>query len=98
MSDYSAIQSVTRSLQGLLRRYITDDSDPQLRNVVIDLRSPRQMREDNDAVGISLWLYQVTRDSDMLNEPPLRISRDRVRRKPLPVHLHYLWFAIIKPG
>lgn len=90
MSDYSAIQSVTRSLQSLLRRYITDDSDPQLRNVIVDLRSPKQMREDNDAAGISLWLYQVTRDSDMLNEPQLRVSRDRVRRKPLPVHLHYL--------
>src|SRR2546430_5467353 len=48
------------------------------------------MREDNNASGISLWLYRVGRDADLLNRPPERISPNQFRRSSLPVRLYYL--------
>src|SRR5689334_9881816 len=91
MSDYAVIRGITVGLQSILRHAITDNiSDPQLHNVPIDLRSPKQMREANNALGVSLWLYQVTRDPDLLNSPPQRISAFETRCQPLPMYLHYL--------
>jgi Pvc16 N-terminal domain len=89
MSDFTAIRSVTRTLEALLKAMVTDSSDPQLASVAIDLRSPKEMRLAN-ATGISLWLYRVTRDPDTLNEPPRRISPTEERRAALPLHLFYL--------
>jgi hypothetical protein len=91
MSDYAVIRGLTAGLQSILRKAITDNaSDPQLHNVPIDLRSPKQMREDKNALGVSLWLYQVTRDPDLLNCPPQRVSAYESRYQPMPVYLHYL--------
>lgn len=91
MSDYAVIRNITVGLQGILRQAITDNAaDPQLHHVPIDLRSPKQMREAKNALGVSLWLYQVTRDPDLLNRPPQRISPFETRCQPLPIYLHYL--------
>ena len=97
MSDYRAIKLVTESLQGLLRRHITDSREPDLSNVPIDLRSPRDIRGPN-AVGspesatnrISLWLYRVVRDGHALNHPPGRDSNGRILHPSLPLDLDYL--------
>ena len=45
---------------------------------------------ENDAEGLSVWLYRVARDEERLNAPPERVSYNQVRRAPLPVRLHYL--------
>jgi hypothetical protein len=45
---------------------------------------------DKSREGISLWLYRIVRDSERLNDPPLRISSDAVKPPPLPLRLHYL--------
>jgi hypothetical protein len=91
MSDYIAIRGITVGLQTILRHAITDNvTDPQLKNVPIDLRSPKEMREANNALGVSLWLYQVTRDPDLQNHPPQRVSSFQTRNQPLPLYLHYL--------
>jgi hypothetical protein len=90
LGDFTVIRAVTETLQTILEDGITKSPDPQLNGVQIDLRSPKEMREDHNATGISLWLYRVGRDADLLNRPPERISPTQVRRSSLPVRLYYL--------
>jgi len=90
MSDFTVIRAVSDTLKSILETGITNSPDPQLNGVPIDLRSPKEMREDNNASGISLWLYRVGRDADLLNRPPERISPTQFRRSSLPVCLYYL--------
>lgn len=90
VSEYTAIRAVTRSLRDLLRAHITLSSDPELNGVPIDLRSPKEMREDGDATGVSLWLYRAVRNGHTLNNPPERDAANRLLRHPLPVNLYYL--------
>jgi Pvc16 N-terminal domain len=90
MSDFTVIRAVTETLRSILEAGITNSPDMQLNGVPIDLRSPKEMREHNNATGISLWLYRVVRDPDLLNRPPERISPTQVRRASLPVCLYYL--------
>src|SRR4051794_26256000 len=90
MADYTAIKAVTETLKELLKAHITNDSEPQLNGVPIDLRSPKEMREDNDAKGVSLWLYRIVRNPDLLNHPPARPTADQIARHALPIDLYYL--------
>jgi hypothetical protein len=89
MSDFSAVRAATETLQVLLQTNITNSTDPQLSGVPIDLRSPKEMRHAS-ATGISLWLYRVTRDPDLLNRPPDRTTPNLQPWPALPVHLYYL--------
>jgi len=98
MSDFTAVRAVTETLFGILQAGITNSADQQLQGVPIDLRSPKEMREDNGATGVSLWLYRITRDADFLNRPPERISPNQYRRSVLPLHLYYLVTPlVVKP-
>lgn len=90
MSEYTAIRAVTRSLRELLRQNITLSSDPELTGVQIDLRSPKEMREDSEARGVSLWLYRVVRNGHLLNHPPDRDAINRMQGWALPINLYYL--------
>lgn len=90
MSDFTAVRAVTETLYGILHAGITNSPDPQLNGVAIDLRSPKEMREDHGATGVSLWLYRITRDPDLLNQAPERISPNQYKRAALPIHLYYL--------
>jgi hypothetical protein len=90
--DFDAIRAATRTMQALLRREITESSEPGLASVPIDLRSPRELNDaTEDAVqAVSLWMYRVIRNGFILNNPPERIAPGQTRRHPLPVNLHYL--------
>jgi len=90
MSDYTVISAVSATLKELLKENITQSSDAELNGVEIYLLSPKEMQEAGHSVGISLWLYKVTRMAEMLNEPPERIGPSQVARVPLPVLLFYL--------
>ena len=90
MSEFTAIRGVTRTLRDLLTDHITDSSDPELNGVLVDLRSPREMREDNQAQGVSLWLYRVVRNGFTLNKRPERPAPGQVRPLPLPMDLYFL--------
>ena len=89
MSDFTAIRGVTRTLRSILRQHITDDSAPQLAGIEVDLRSPKEMREE-DITGISLWLYRVSRNEHVMNQAPLRVAADQIARHALPMNLYYL--------
>jgi hypothetical protein len=89
LSDFTAIRGVTRTLQMILRQHITEDSAPQLFGMEVDLRSPKEMREDT-ITGISLWLYRVSRNEHVMNQAPQRVAADQIARNPLPMNLYYL--------
>lgn len=93
MSRYDALQGISLTLQNLLETHITDSTDPGLQGVPIFLRSPREMRGNDDLQGVngvSLWLYRTERFAYTLNKPPVREAADRLQREPLPVNLYYL--------
>jgi hypothetical protein len=92
VSEFTAIRAVSKTLQALLQDAITNSPDPQLRNVPIELSSPRELRDaasGNPVNAISLWLYRFARNGDLLNHPPERVD-DKVLPQPLPLDLFYL--------
>ncbi len=90
MSDYPVISAVSQTLRTVLTANITQSTDSQIKNVPIELLSPKEMQENQETLGVSVWLYRVSRFGDMLNEPPQRISATQLVRTPLPVLLYYL--------
>lgn len=58
------------------------------------LASPKDVRSSTTgttpASALSIWLYQVRRNPDLLNDPPRRISPDEVLAPGLPVDLYCL--------
>ena len=90
MSDYTVISAVSNTLKEMLKQNITLSSDPQLTGVDIFLLSPKEMQDGGHAKGISLWLFQVSRMPEMLNEPPERRGPGQIARVPLPILLNYL--------
>jgi hypothetical protein len=93
MSEFTAVCAVSATLQKLLTQHITDDPDPQLKGVPIELISPKELRDATKPPtppnGISLWLYRIARNAELLNQPPERVD-DQVLRHPLPIDLYYL--------
>jgi hypothetical protein len=90
MSEYTAIRDVSETLRALLETHITNSSEPSLNGVPVDLRTPRELRENNVELAVSLWLYRLSRNGDLLNHPPPRPAPDRVLRAPLSLDLYYL--------
>jgi Pvc16 N-terminal domain len=90
MSDYPVISAVSETLRALLTANITQSTDTQIKNVPIELLSPREMQDNQESLGVSVWLYRVSRFGDMLNEPPQRVSSTQLVRTPLPILLYYL--------
>jgi hypothetical protein len=90
VSEFTAICAVSTTLKEILKKNITGSSDAQVRDVSIDLKSPKEMREDGNNTGISLWLYRVTRNGHVLNRAPPRVADDQVLPHPIPVNLQYL--------
>lgn len=64
---------------------------------VVSLNSPTEI-QGNAQEGVSVWLYRVERDSELLNSPPERLSLTQLRREPLPLRLHYLITPILTLG
>jgi hypothetical protein len=63
----------------------------------VTLTSPAEMSDAN-LEGLSLWLYEVRRDEQLLNAPPRRVRPDQLEPTPLPLRLHYLATPIINNG
>lgn len=93
VTDYSALRAATQTFRILLREHITNSGEADLAGVQIDLRSPRQLSQANVTTAVSLWLYRVTVQPDMLNAPVERTD-DTYARRPLPLDLCYLVTAV----
>lgn len=102
--SYRAINATTLTLVDLLTaRFV---ADPLLRpffdinlggSLVVSARTPQEM-SDNDESGLSIWLYHITRDPELLNMPPRRVGPDTWEQRPLPLRLHYLMTPVVNGG
>ena len=90
MADFAAIGAVSSSLKTMLEQAITLSMEPQLAGTPIDLRSPKELRIAAITPVVSLWLYRITRNDDLINLPALRVPPRRILPRPFPVNLHYL--------
>src|SRR5215471_9573961 len=93
MSSFHAIWTVSRTLQRLL--WDEFRIDHAFDNIVgseaaIVLSNPTDVQSDS-ANAISLWLYQVTENEYVKNQPPTRANGDNTARvAPLALNLFYL--------
>lgn len=94
MTDYTALRAATQTFRILLKDHITDSTEPDLTGVQIDLRSPSQLDKANVTTAVSLWLYRVTVQPDMLNAPVPRRGDDAYDHRPLPLDLSYMVTAL----
>ena len=98
---YRAINATTVTLVELLTDQF--NSDPLLQpffdsgaggNMLVSPRTPQEMA-DADEAGLSVWLYRIARDPELLNLPPRRVSADRFEHNALPLRLHYLMTPVV---
>ena len=99
MSDYGVLAAVSGALRGLL--WDAYEPDPVINPIVgseaaIVLSNPTVAAQDS-ANRLSLWLYQVTENEFLKNEPPERVN-DALRFTPLPLNLSYLLTPMSSSG
>ncbi|MEQ9495403.1 MAG: DUF4255 domain-containing protein [Deltaproteobacteria bacterium] len=98
MSDYTVIRSVSRTLRDLLMRFVTNSGEPGISGIPIRLRSPREiLGAPAPEQAVSLWMYQLVRNADRLNDPPQRVPPNLRRRPPFPADLNYLVTPLTDP-
>lgn len=98
---HTALRAASVTLSDFLRREFVADAalaaffDPVLGGtMVVTLNNPEEMRANN-IQGLSVWLYRVERDDQLLNAPPARPQPNRLLPTPLPLRLHYLLTPIV---
>jgi hypothetical protein len=89
----TALRDTSVSLQTLIENTLSADPDVQALlppgdTLNVSLNTPDEMDKANEQ-GLSLWLYRLVRDDNLLNDPPRRLAPDRLRPPPLPMRLHY---------
>ena len=94
MTDYTVLRASAETLLSVLKQTITDSAEPDLSGVGIDLRSPEQLQEAHVKKVVSVWLYQLGVQPDMLNLPPRRLTEDTYAQRPLPLELLFMITAI----
>jgi hypothetical protein len=93
---YTALVASSQTIRDFLTTRLRQDPglapffDPALGgSMIVSLNTPDEMIKLNKQ-GVSLWLYRVVRDENLLNDPPRRVNKLQYRQTPLPVRLHYL--------
>ena len=89
--------TVLRAVSGALRDLLADEfaTDPTVNAIVVGsagivFSNPTETAQ-NPANRLSLWLYQVTENEFLKNDPPRPSNGlDRLRQPPLPLNLFYL--------
>jgi hypothetical protein len=92
-----ALKAASVTIQKFLEQSFA--ADPALATyfasgATVSLGTPDDM-EGASQFGLSIWLYRLVRDDQTLNQPPWRPSPNKIRRRPLPLRLHYLLTPII---
>jgi hypothetical protein len=91
--DYSVIQAVSKGLRDLLAEEFA--TEPPINAIVggsggIVFSNPTETAQ-NPANRLSLWLYQVTENEFLKNDPPVPTNgRARLRQQPLALNLFFL--------
>jgi hypothetical protein len=95
MSNYLVLKHTSAALKDILWREI--ELIPSMKGFfqspqAIAFISPREARE-NDSLKLSLWLYQVTENEFLKNQPPARLNNSNPLQEvkpPLALNLYYL--------
>lgn len=99
--SYRAINAATQTVANLLESHL--ESDALLRTffnstaggtMVVSPRTPQEMNTANET-GLSVWLYHIARDPELLNLPRRQVASDLYEHNPLPLRLHYLMTPIV---
>jgi hypothetical protein len=98
---HTALRATSITLSDFVRREFVADAalgaffDPVLGGtMVVTHNNPEEMRANN-IQGLSVWLYRVERDDQLLNAPPTRPQPNRLLPTPLPLRLHYLLTPVV---
>jgi hypothetical protein len=81
---FAAIEGASETI----RLLITEHVNQVATSVTVSLKAPDELAGATKAV--SIWLYRVSRDADLVNRPPERLADGEIERQPLPLDLHYL--------
>jgi hypothetical protein len=93
VAGYAAIAEASETLVELLRDRIDERSDVvAIDRSEIALVSPDDVGADSD-VRLSVFLYDVTENDVLKNEPPTVVDEKRTRDPPLALDLRYLLTA-----
>src|SRR4051812_50180472 len=84
MNGFAAIEAASETI----RLMVTDHVNQVATSVTVALKAPDELSGATKAV--SIWLYRIGRDPDLVNRPPQRLADGQVERQPLPLDLHYL--------
>lgn len=92
MSSYQVIREASRALRDVIWQAI--DADNQTRPIVlraenIVFANPTETAQRQDK-RLSVWLYQVTENEFLKNQPPVRIGDNGQLHTPLALNLYYL--------
>ena len=93
MSSYEVIAAVSRAVRDIL--WEAYDADPQVRPIVVSkagivFLNPTQTARDSSN-RLSLWLYQVTENEHVKNQPMQRAAAPATEQfPPLALNLFYL--------
>lgn len=98
---YRAINATTVTLVDLISERFNNDlllqpffDSGMGGNMTVAARTPQEMA-DADDTGLSVWLYRIARDPELLNCPPRRTGHDTWEHRPLPLRLHYLMTPVV---
>lgn len=96
----TALRDTSASLRSLLEARLSADPEvlallPPGGTLSVSLNTPEEMQQAGDQ-GLSLWLYKVTRDENLLNVAAQRVAPDRLRLPSLPMRLHYLVSSVFE--
>jgi len=93
LSDYTVVAAVSEALRLILwKAYSTDPTTLQIVGAesAIALRNPTETARDS-ANRLSLWLYQITENEFLKNQPALRTADPQVDKfPPLALNFNYL--------
>lgn len=93
MSSYMVVAAATEALRRIL--WAEFEADPVIRSIVtaeaaIVFRNPTETLRDS-ANRLSIWLYQVTENIHLKNQPPIRANGpETLRQPPLVLNMSYL--------
>jgi hypothetical protein len=92
MSNYTILSALSEALRSVL--WQSYDADPVIRAIVgsedaIVFTNPTETARDS-ANRLSLWLYHLTENEFLKNQPPQRTNGRTQRETPLALNLFYL--------
>lgn len=87
MDDFIVIAVVGEILKKLLEDNLSGILVGSSSSTSITFQSPKDMKTSD---YLSIFLYQISENSHMKNQPMKRIESDRLKRPPLSLNLHYV--------